>query len=163
MENKHVGYLLIGISIVIVAIILMFQSTLRSFVDSSCTIAHGDGYCPMYVTIDTQTYLALGIVGILLIVGIVLIFSKPDERVVIKTKTVEAKAKKKVLDINDLKADEKEVLRLIATNKAIFQADLIDKTNMPKARITRIIDRLEGKGLVERKRRGLTNVVVLKD
>lgn len=163
MENKHVGYLLAGVSLLIVAIIFMFQSTLRSFVDSSCTLAHGDSYCPMYVTIDTQTYLALGIVGILLIVGIVLIFSKPEERVVIKTKTIEARAKKKVLDTHDLKADEKEVLQIIVKNKTIFQADLIDKTGMSKARITRIIDRLEGKGFVERKRRGLTNVVVLKD
>ena len=29
--------------------------------------------------------------------------------------------------------------------------------------VSRIIDRLEGKGFVERKRRGMTNVVVMKE
>ena len=42
-------------------------------------------------------------------------------------------------------------------------ADLIEKTGFGKAKMTRIIDRLEGKGFVERKRRGMTNVVVLDD
>tara|TARA_Y100000310_G_scaffold79304_3_gene76019 strand:- start:11104 stop:11229 length:126 start_codon:yes stop_codon:yes gene_type:complete len=32
-----------------------------------------------------------------------------------------------------------------------------------KAKVSRIIDRLENKDIVERKRRGMTNVVVLKD
>ena len=40
--------------------------------------------------------------------------------------------------------------------------DTPQKTNFGKAKMTRIIDRLEGRGFVERKRRGMTNVVVLK-
>jgi len=58
---------------------------------------------------------------------------------------------------------EKQVLDLVIENKAVFQADLIEKTGFGKAKMTRIIDRLEGQGIVERKRRGMTNVVVLKD
>ena len=60
-------------------------------------------------------------------------------------------------------AEEKTVLSLVAQNNAIFQADLIEKTGFGKAKMTRIIDRLEGKGIVERKRRGMTNVVVMKE
>ena len=52
---------------------------------------------------------------------------------------------------------------MIQNNKAIFEADLIYKTGFGKAKMTRIIDRLEGKGFVERKRRGMTNVVVMKE
>ena len=44
----------------------------------------------------------------------------------------------------------------------IFQPDLADKTGFSKVKVTRILDRLEGKQLIERKRRGMTNVVVLK-
>ena len=46
--------------------------------------------------------------------------------------------------------------------KTVFQADLIEQTEFGKAKMTRILDRLEGKGYIERKRRGMTNVVVLK-
>ena len=48
-------------------------------------------------------------------------------------------------------------------HRTIFQADLIEKTGFGKAKMTRILDRLEGKGFVERKRRGMTNVVVIRE
>jgi hypothetical protein len=163
MENKYVGYMLLGVSILVVIMIFIFQSTLTSFVDSSCTLAHGEDYCPMYDTIDTQTYLALGLVGILFIVSLVLIFSKSSERIIVKTRTIEKKTKERVMNTKELRREEKQVLELVRINKTIFQADLIEKTGFGKAKMTRIIDRLEGQGFVERKRRGLTNVVVLKD
>ncbi|MEK6893851.1 MAG: MarR family transcriptional regulator [Nanoarchaeota archaeon] len=163
MENKNVGYLLLGLSIIIILIVFMFKSALTSFVDSSCTLAHGGNYCPMYDTITQQTYLALAIVGILIIVSIVLILSKQSEKIIVKTKTIERKPIKKEIDTSSLNKEEKQVLNLIVENKTIFQADLIEKTGFSKAKVTRIIDRLEGKDIVERKRRGLTNVVVLKE
>lgn len=163
MENKNVGYLLFGVSILIILIIFMYKSALTSFVDSSCTLAHGGDYCPMYDTISQQTYLALAIVGILIIVSLVLIFSKNQEKIIIKTKTVEKKVKERILDTSDLKTEEKKVLGIIKLNKTMFQADLIEKTVFSKAKITRILDRLEGKGFVERKRRGMTNIVVFKN
>lgn len=121
---------------------------------------HGDT-CPMYDTITQQTTLALVIAGLLLIVALVLIFSKPDEKIVIQK--VKEKAKAKTFDLSGLKQEEKQVFSLVKENKAAFQSDLIEKTGFGKAKMTRIIDRLEGKGFVERKRRGMTNVVVLKE
>lgn len=115
----------------------------------------------MYDTISQQTYLSLAIVGILLIVSLVLIISKPQEKLVIKT--IEKKKQSKPIDTSNLTKEEKLVLNLIIKDKTIFQADIIDKTSFNKAKITRIIDRLEGKGLVERKRRGMTNIIVLKE
>ena len=155
--------MLIGISVLIIVIIFMYKSTLTDFVDASCTLAHGKEYCPMYDTISQQTYLALVIVGILVIVGLVLIFSKPQIQTIVKTRTIEKKPEKKVVNVSDLKNEEKRVFELIKESKAIFQADLIEKTGFGKAKMTRIIDRLEGKGFVERKRRGMTNVVVFKE
>ena len=163
MENRNVGYMLLGISVLVVIIIFMFNNTLISFVDSSCTLAHGEGSCPMYDTISTQTYLALGIIGILVVVSLVLIFSKSSERVIVKTRTIEKRGKKKDIDTSQLNSEEKRVLSMVQENKAIFQADLIEKTGLGKAKVTRIIDRLEGKGFVERKRRGMNNIVVLKE
>jgi len=162
MENKYVGYLLLGISILVIIIILLFNSTLKEIVKDSCGEAHSLT-CPMNKTVDEQTYIALGVVGILVIVSFILIFSKPQKEIIFKTRTVEKRFKKKKINTKDLKSEEIKVLKLIQENKAMFQADLIEKTGFGKAKMTRIIDRLEGKGFVERKRRGLTNVVVLKD
>ena len=162
MENKYVGYLLMGISILVIVIILLFNSTLKEIVKESCGEAHGLT-CPMNETVNEQTYLALGVVGLLIIVSLVLIFSKPQKEIIFKTRTIEKKAKKKKIDTSGLKPEEKMVLEIIQKDKAVFQADLIEKTEFGKANMTRIIDRLEGKEFVERKRRGLTNVVVMKD
>ena len=162
MENKYVGYLLLGVSVLVIILIVLFNSTMKSFVDETCSLEHGSS-CPMYAAISKQTYLALGVVGLLIIVSFALIFSKPQKEIIIQTKTIEKKAPKKTYDLTDLKPEEKQVFELIQNNKAIFQSDLIEKTQFGKAKMTRIIDRLEGKNFVERKRRGMTNVVVLKD
>lgn len=161
MENKKVGYLLLGISILIIAIIFIFNNALNSFVDASCTLAHGNGYCPMYETIDRQTYLALSIVGLLIITSIFLILSKPNEKIIIKK--IKEKGIKRKFDLSRLNNEEKRIFNIIKNDKTIFQADLIEKSKLNKAKITRILDRLEGHNYVERKRRGLTNIVVLKE
>ncbi len=161
MENKNVGWLIIGISALIVGIILLFNNAMKKIIDSGCTMMHDEGFCPAYATINQQTYLSLSIVGILVIIGIFLIFSKPKEKIVIRR--VKDREVKRILNTNELSSDEKKVLGLVQSNKAIFQSDLIEKTSLGKAKMTRIIDRLEGKGFVERKRRGMTNIVVLKD
>lgn len=163
MENKYVGYLIICISALIIAVILMFNSAVKEVITSSCSLAHGGDVlaCPMYKSVNQQTYIALGVVGLLILVGTFFIFSKPQKEIIVKK--VEKRAQKRVIDTSQLTAEEKKVLSLVSKNNAIFQADLIEKTGLGKAKMTRIIDRLEGKGIVERKRRGMTNVVVMKE
>ncbi len=160
MENKNVGYLVLGISAVIVAIVFIFRNALREFVNSSCSIAHGGTYCPMYDTINQQTYLALAIVGILVIIALVLIFSKQSERIVIKN----VKEKKKRIKIEGLEREEKKVVELLLSeNRAMFQSALMEKLGIGKVKATRLLDKLEAKQIIERKRRGMNNIVVLRD
>ena len=162
MENKHVGWIMLGISVLIVFMVFLFNSTLMESVRNSCFIQHGDvKSCEMYDSVNYQTYLALSIVGVLIIFSLFLIFSKQNERIIVK-KIKEKKVERKV-DLSSFRPEEKQVYNLVKENGAIFQADLIEKTDFSKARMTRIIDKLEGSSLVERKRRGMTNVIVMKD
>lgn len=161
MENKNVGWILIGLSVVIVIIILLFNSALNEIVDVGCGLEHGNS-CPMYDTISQQTFLSLGIVGLLVIVGLILIFSKPEEKVIVKTRTI--KEKKKKIDTSKLDKDEKKVIELLEKeNGGMFQADLKEKLEIGKVGVTRLLDKLEAKQLIERKRRGMNNIVVLKN
>src|SRR3989344_6108348 len=162
MENKNVGWLLLGISALIILLIFLFYNITMSVVRNSCLIQHGDVQsCEMYDSVNYQTYFALGIAGVLVLVSLFLVFSKPNEKIVVK-KIKEHKIEKKV-DLSSFRPEEKQAYNLVKENGAMFQADLIEKTGFSKARMTRIIDKLEGSGLVERERRGMTNVVVLKD
>ena len=162
MENKNVGWLLLGVSVLIVLLVFLFNNTLMESVRNSCFIQHGDVQsCEMYDSVNYQTYLALVIVGVLIITSLFLIFSKPNEKIIIR-KVKEKKFQREV-DLSSFRPEEKKIYNLVKGNGAIFQADLIEKTGFSKARMTRIIDKLEGNGLVERKRRGMTNVVVLRE
>jgi uncharacterized membrane protein len=160
MKNRNVGFMILGIAALVVVIVLLFNSAMKEIVDLSCSMEHA-ATCPMYTAINKQTYLALGIIGLLVIVSLVLIFGKPEERIIVKK--VKGRKTKKKIDTSGFRPEDKKVLKLVQEKKAAFQADLIEKTGFGKAKMTRIIDRLEGKDIVERKRRGMTNVVVLKD
>lgn len=160
MENKYVGYLILGISVLVIVVIFLFNSALKEIIVDSCGMEHSL-VCPMNRTVNQQTYIALGVVGLLVIVGFILIMSKPQKEIIVKR--IEKKAKAPNKDFSDLTSEEKNLASLIQNSKAIFQAELIEKTGFGKAKMTRMLDRLEGRGFIERKRRGMTNVVVWKE
>ena len=113
----------------------------------------------MYDTLRIQTWISIAIALVVLIIGIFFIFAKESEKVIVKT----IKAKKKEIDMSNLDKDEKEVVKIIqAENGAIFQSTLMEKLNIGKVGMTRMLDTLEAKQIVERKRRGMNNIVVLK-
>jgi uncharacterized membrane protein len=63
----------------------------------------------------------------------------------------------------NLEPDEKRLYDLIAAGGGmVFQSDLVEKTGFPKARVTRLLDKMEAKGILDRRRRGMTNAIVLK-
>lgn len=159
MENKKVGWLIIGLSGVMIAIIGIFNNAMKRIIDAGCPLVENHLTCPAYTTIDQQTYLSLAIVGIVIILGLVFMFTKPQEKIVYK----KFKKESKKIDLSNLTTEEKEVLKMIESEKAMFQAELIEKTRFGKVKISRILDRLDNRGITERKRRGMQNIVVLKD
>jgi uncharacterized membrane protein len=73
--------------------------------------------------------------------------------------------KKKSWDekLRTLTGDERTVYeKITASGGVMFQSDLVDKSGFPKAKVSRILDRMEASGLIERKRRGMANAIVLK-
>ena len=161
MENKHVGWLLIGIAIMLAVIVLLFGNNTKTILETTCPLVYGGYDCPAYSALDKQAYIGVAMSGILVIVGVFLIFTRQREKIIIRK--IEKRSQRKNHDLSDLTTDEKQVFTLIKEQRAIFQAELIEKSEKSKVAITRILDRLESKGLIERKRRGMNNVVVLKE
>ncbi len=157
MKNRNVGYLIVGIAVVLALLVLLFNNAMTNIVSTSCS--HGPS-CTMYGTIRTQTYIAIAIVGVILIIGLFLIFAKEHERIVVRKE----KLKKKELNLEGLDKTERKVIEmLIKENGAMFQPSLMEKLEIGKVKATRMLDKLEAKQLIERKRRGMNNIVVLKD
>ena len=62
-----------------------------------------------------------------------------------------------------LRKEEQQIYRVIIESDGIVeQSKLPEKTGLSKASVSRALDLLESKGLVERKRRGMGNIVLLK-
>ncbi len=68
------------------------------------------------------------------------------------------------VDPAKLNAEEKTVYGLLKEEGgSMYQSRILEKTGFSKAKVTRILDRLEhDERILERKRRGMTNIVVLK-
>lgn len=165
MENRKVGYLIVVIAAVIGFIIYAFNIALATIVSSACS--HGPE-CPMYGTLGFQTNISSGITLFIMSIGFYLIIFGSDKKVVnrivkpqVKLNEISRDNYEKVL--KDLDHDEEAIFGSVIDEKgSIFQSALVEKTGMTKVKVTRLLDKLEGKGLIERKRRGMTNIVVIK-
>jgi len=160
MKNKNVGYLIVGIAIVIGIIVLIFNVGLKNIVGQTCTMGPE---CTMFDTIAVQTWISLAIAGLVLVIGLFLIFSKEETKIITKTKRIHVEKRSKPIDYSKLDKDEKIIVKIIEdADGTIFQSDLVEKSEFSKVKVSRILDKLEGRQLIERKRRGMTNVVVLR-
>ena len=159
MKNKQVGYLILGIALIVFFIVFSFNSALETIVNTTCT--HGIA-CPMHATMQTQKIVSYSLMGLLILAGLVIIFLIKDETVVKEMKkhlSNEEKHKK----LENLDEEERKIMDIILKEDgSIFQSSLVNETKLSKVKVTRILDRLEGKQLIERKRRGMSNVVLLK-
>ena len=157
MKNKNVGFLIIGISIIIVVIIIIFNQGMTSIVNQSCS--HGPE-CSMYGTIKSQTYLSVAIAAIIFAIGLFFVLSKENERIIYK----KIKDKSRKISLEGLDNEEKQVINLLQEEGgAMFQSFLMEKLDIGKVKVTRLLDKLEAKQLIERKRRGMNNIVVIKN
>jgi len=172
MRNRYVGIIVVGISLLIGFLVWLFNKSLSDIVNDSCS--HGPT-CPMWGSIRFETNVGLGLMVFVILVGLYLVFFAKDDPQIVKevhreVKIVKEQVKSKKLDkahfqkvLDTLDPEARLVLeKVIENNGSIFQSQLAQDLNLTKVKITRILDRLEGKGHIERKRRGMTNVVILK-
>lgn len=151
MENKNVGWIILGVGFLGGIIVLIFNLGLKRIVGETCT--HGPT-CSMYDTIAIQTWISLAIVLVIFVIGLIIMFTKPEEKIIVKTKKVVGKKKK--IDKSKLDKNEKKIVEFLEKeNGGMFQADLKEKLEIGKVGLTRLLDKLEAKQIIERKRRGI--------
>lgn len=165
MENRKVGYLIIVISAVIGFIIYSFNMAISEIVSVACS--HGPE-CPMWGTLGFQTNISIGITLFIMSIGIYMVAFGKDRKVYNRVVKPQVKMNEITRDnfegvLKKLDSEEKKVFEsLIDERGSIFQSSLVEKTGLSKVKVTRLLDKLEGKGLLERKRRGMTNIVMIK-
>lgn len=166
MKNNFVGIVLIVLAVTMGIITFSYNRSLNRIATDSCSDIAAGIQCPIVESFNFQTTLSFVFIGLLLLIGVYLIFFSKEESKITGSMTT-----KEELEINDgedetvldsLPPEEKEVFqKIIDAQGSIMQSELVTQ-ELTKVKVTRILDKLEGKGLIERKRRGMTNVVILK-
>tara|TARA_Y100000034_G_C6743769_1_gene330208 strand:+ start:206 stop:709 length:504 start_codon:yes stop_codon:yes gene_type:complete len=167
MKNKTVGVVIIILTILLTILVFSFrayyvESELQRVIDTSGGVCEhtGEG-CPHEEInkINPIVYTSIAVLVLLLLIGIYLIVPK-KQKVIIK----KIKQRKKRISLKGLNNEEKKVIGLLQEESgAIFQRTLMEKLEIGKVKMTRILDKLEAKQLIERKRRGMNNIIVLKN
>lgn len=156
-SNKWFGIAISAISIAIMVILLSFSIKIAKIELAQCIHPNG-GQCPITAHIPLASYVGAALLIIAFMLGIkVSLSSKAAEKM---QKEVSDKAKTLA---NALRGDEKKAYEtIIASKGAIFQSELVEKMGYSKVKVSRILDRLEGQNLIERRRRGLANMILIK-
>jgi len=161
-DFKNIGYILIFFSIVFLVLLALIKANYDSQSAVLCEEFAKDPtadmlQCPAHKSNTSWLItIAFGVAFLILGAGAYLIiFSQPQFE--------ELKKEFKQIDLSKLDDDGKLVYNIIKEKEgSIFQSELIKETGFSKVKVSRTLDKLEGKGIVERKRRGMTNIIVLR-
>jgi len=160
VDLKKVGMILIVFSVVLFVVLYLITSLiikLRLELHETCPLPPES--CPYKGSVPTEVLAAFVVDAAMGILGVSLIITS------YRSEKVGVKEKKNIKEgIKSLQNVERKVYDLIVDAEGfIFQNDLMNKTGYSKVKISRILDKLEIKGIVERRRRGMANIVVLKE
>ena len=165
-ENRTMLGILAIVLILFAVAIYFYNTTLNQLAAGSCTDAAGPA-CPHEKVVETQNVI---IAIMILVIGAIVawifyqMYGKKPSMAKGRHEEIEAKPREqRKIDVFTLDTDERKVIEIIQDKDgSVFQSDVIRALGYSKVKVSRILDRMEQKGLVERKRRGMANLVVLK-
>lgn len=165
---KTLGTVLVGFSLILLFILGFVKSNLDEQSEFLCNAVHANpelemSECPVHKS-NTSWLLvgAFGVAFLILGVGLYLIFMPLSQGKTFSRDSPETTVHKEI-DLSKLDEEEKKFYDLLTLHEgSVYQSDVIKETGMSKVQVTRILDKMEGKKIIERKRRGMTNIVVLK-
>ncbi|MBI5229379.1 MarR family transcriptional regulator [Candidatus Micrarchaeota archaeon] len=164
MDEKELWGIVFVFAILLSVIIIYYDQTLESLGASSCTFT--DAQCPHAKSAAVEATIIILLLAII-VGGTGFFFARaflakkvpptpvgPNHNVAVKFVPK---------DSSELDEDSKKVYDFISENGgSVFQGEIIRETGFAKVTVTRILDKLEMQGFIERKRRGMSNIVVAK-
>jgi len=156
---KHAGAALVALSVLMAVVLFSYDSELKKlnlYVHKDCGMP--DDICPVKNSVPIQALPGFFLDGSMLVLGLFLIFYDKASK-----ETSVAIKRKFSFEVKRLPADEKKVFEMLSRGDGgEFQSSLVEKSGMSKVSVSRILDKLEAKGLIERRRRGMSNFIILK-
>jgi uncharacterized membrane protein len=161
MMTRKIGIVIITLSIALLATLFLIKGEIDSQSLFLCESVASNpsiemSQCPAHT--GNFSWMLVGASGI-----VFLLLGMGSYITMMEQATEKRKCEFKKIDEAKFDAEEKRLYRLIKDGEGSrYQMDLRKETQWSKVKITRILDRLETKGIIERKRRGMTNIIFLK-
>jgi len=157
-KSGFVGVIFVA-SIVVLGIKLLNPTPVQIFVENETTLVN---QIPGLFTY-TDTLIMIIAVCLLNVSGMYLLFfdSRPQSTSA-GTAVLEERKKSWESIAKTLKEDEQKIYTAIIEEGIIAQSELVEKTGLSKSNVSRALYVLESRGLIERKRLGMGNMVLLK-
>jgi len=164
MKPRHLGISIIIVSIIVIGMLFYFNSILNKqnleICSESCGTQEGASCsiesCPFNAEHNNSE-------GFIFIMGLLVAFLGGIGFYLTLTKA-EKLIEQKEYDLTKLNSEEKEIFLFIKENKdkGVYQSNIVEKFNIPKSKVSRILDKMERLEIIEKKRRGMTNIILLK-
>ncbi len=168
METKKLGFLILGMSIVLSFIIFGYMGQLSG--QEKEFNFNPSNECQQVKSLFGLSHIAVGFLAFIFALGFYLLFFNKDEQAILKKYETEkqgkiiekpAKEDKFSLLLRPLDDNERNVLTAIKEQEGITQSTLKYRANLSKAKVSQILTDFEKKNLIARKVKGKTYEVFL--
>ncbi len=169
METKKLGFLIIGMSIVLGFIMFSYMTQLS--VQEQSNNCNPTEKCQQISSLFGLSHIAIGFLSFIFALGFFLLFFNKNEADASKytdvlekiqeEKTQKTAENKFNLLLRPLDENEKNVLTAIKEQEGITQSTLKYRANLSKAKVSQILTDFEKKDLIARKVKGKTYEVFL--
>lgn len=165
IKARNIGLALIAASIALMLLLTVIKINTDEQAAYLCDIFHENqldmNECPAHKKSNTWIIIPLFLLTFaILLAGAYMAFIQQRSPETPETRSISQNTQKQAASLD---GEEKAVYQaIVESSGSIYQSDLVKKTGYTKVKTTRTLDKLESKGLIERRRRGMTNIVVLK-
>ncbi|MBI5061513.1 MAG: MarR family transcriptional regulator [Candidatus Aenigmarchaeota archaeon] len=163
---KKIGIVLIAVAVVVglfgLWIKLYNDRIAQVQINDTGTCYLPDGTC-LHATSDSILYAAIGIAIFMAAIGVYMIFFRKKDGKLAETLPENAEKRVIAADTSKLSPELKQIYDIITENNgAVLQGAIVEKSGIDKVKVSRLLDKLEMLGFVERRRHGMSNIVTLK-
>lgn len=161
-NRKKVGFLLVLFSVLLLVSLILIKADIDSNKVFLCDAVHNNPDmemvdCPAHNSNTSWLLVVVFGVGFIFFgFGLYMMF------VTTSTKQLNESISQEV-DTSTLDDEEKKVYELLKSKEgSMYQSDLIKELDYSKVKMTRVLDKMESKKLIDRRRRGMTNIIILR-
>lgn len=165
METKKLGFLIIGMSVVLGFIMFSYMSQLNMQEEqNNCNPTEE---CKQINSLFGLSHIAVGFLAFIFALGFYLLFFNKREQAILKRmedeKNIDMENNQFEALLKPMDDNEKAIIKAIKNQEGITQSTLKYRVNLSKAKVSQVLTQFEKRNLIVRNIKGKTYEIFLRD